>query len=91
MQSFYTRPAGLALCRDDMLWHWLVLPTGAHFPPLVWTVDNLLIEGAEAFPILLTIGQRTRGGGKPRLCIDTTIYRQQREPCESIASPLHIG
>lgn len=91
VQSFYEHGAEQELCRDDMLRHWSIPSTGAHFPPVFWTVDNLLIEGAEAFPILLTIGQRTRGGGKPRLCIDTTIYRQQRQPCESIVSPLHIG
>ena len=91
VQSFDEHGAEQELRRDDMLRHWLVLPTGAHFPPVFWTVDNLLIESDKAFPSLPTIGQRTRGGGKPRLCIDTTIYRQQRQPCESIVPPLHIG
>lgn len=47
VQSFDEHGAEQELRRDDMLRHWLVLPTGARFPPLVWTVDNLLIEGAD--------------------------------------------
>ena len=79
VQQVYELPAGLEVSDEDIALHGLVLPIGAHFPPVFWTVDNLLIESDKAFPSLPTIGQRTRGGGKPRLCIDTTIYRQQRE------------
>ena len=91
VQQVYELPAGLEVSDEDIALHGLVLPIGAHFPPPVWTVDNLLIEGAEAFPSLPTIGQRTRGGGKRSPHVDTTIYRQQRQPCESIVPPLHIG
>ena len=78
-EQVYELPAGLEVSDEDIALHGLVLPTGAHFPPVFWTIDNLLIEGAEAFPSLPTIGQRTRGGGKRSPHVDTTIYRQQRE------------
>lgn len=47
MQSFDEHGAEQELRRDDMLRHWLVLPTGAHFPPPVYTTDILYIRSAD--------------------------------------------
>ena len=44
---FYDRPAGLALCRDDIILHWLVLPISARFPPACRTVSILHTECAD--------------------------------------------
>ena len=91
VQPIYGRPAGPALCHDDIILYGSVLPTRAHFPPIFWTVDNLLVDDDKMFPPKSPRGERRERRGKPRLCCSVTTYQQRRERHGSIVAPLQRG
>ena len=91
VQPIYERPAEQELPDVDIVTHCSVLNDSAHFPPPCWAVDILRTDCAEAFPGLLTLGQRTRGGGKRSPRIGTTTHQQRTRRRDSIVAPLQRG
>ena len=47
VQSFDEHGAEQELRRDDIIAHWPIPSTGAHFPPSVYTTDILYIRSAD--------------------------------------------